>query len=232
MPLHITIPVLSAPEAATHVQVQYAISQDGLNPPEALSHLWRSAAIVPVGDIPTTVRTAQVRRGTFVWVRAYAVKDGQRVSNFPAPQVTEVPLLPGFTAAAIVLGSPQVVTWTPNAATGGIRIRWGVGKQGGAVSYSDEAELDAGEGMFEIPDVVPIGSQLTVQLIAFELFESSAVAGDQGEELVLLEHRPGPLMPGDLVDPAADLACRVIFDNAGNLVVDNDHCLVLVNPKS
>lgn len=121
------------------------------------------------------------------------------------------------------------ITWTATAGTEGMRLRWDVHEPGSSPSFGTPVDVDASLGSHEITVEWPLGHVLSVGLQGFPEFDSGAADGDPGPETVITKRRPGG--PGSPTDSVGTIACRVLFDDNGQLMFDDDHCLLLTDPE-
>lgn len=227
------IPV-TANAVGDEVRVRIATVTPGSPAPGDSSPLWTVIGAISNGELPGVLLTPPRPPGTRVWYQAASFDAGFRVSNWSAAADINVPWLPGLLSATLTprFGSdPSVLVWAQNLAAGGIRIRWSVDPIGAPASLSNSEDVDATDESFDVPGVVPIGSQLNVELEPWSEFDAGAVAGDPGPRILLEEPRTGAVF-ADGDDAAGDLACRVYMDEDLELYVmdDIDYCLVTDPP--
>lgn len=169
---------LITPAVNTEARAEYAI-----NPtlPANDSPLWRFLARV---DTATTVRTPPVPPGSTVWRRGR----GELVNRRPSAWIngaggSSISVLPRITIARAFIDNDGngTVHWENNALTAGVQIRFAIHSIGGTPSYGAAVDLDATDGEYDIPDVVPAGYQLTVELTPYTGWNGTNVTGTAGE---------------------------------------------------
>lgn len=121
------------------------------------------------------------------------------------------------------------ITWVPKAGTEGVRLRWDVHAPGDAPNFANGGpkDVEATVGETDIEVTWPLGDVLSVEITGWSEFSGGSVAGEEGSPQTFQDIRPGG---AHVVDPLGALACRVTFDNEGELVYDDQHCLTLANP--
>lgn len=127
-----------------------------------------------------------------------------------------------------------LIRWTAHEDSAGVRLRWAVHAPDDAPVFNDSVDLDAtlGEYVIEIADPVPLGHAVTVELTPWEEFAAGSVGGESGATISRVVYRGGSSAVSPSVDdPALDMACRVLFNDDGELLFDDEHCLLLTDQE-
>lgn len=177
------------------VRVDYAVPPgSGSTEPAVDSHLWRTLETI---ETEATVATPAQVYGTTVWVRASGrTSAGERVSPYATASIAidDVPRLNAMSVTITNDGTVSV-TWTAADTADAVRISWAVHTAGESPgTLADFEDLEASVGVFSVPDPVDVGQAITVEVEAWEAWDSShqVVAGEQGLAVTITEARTVP----------------------------------------
>jgi hypothetical protein len=189
-------------------RIEYAIA---VTAPRSDSPVWRLAGLVPgLGSVTTSRRIP----GETIWVHARGEAPGFQPSAWTVPVSFAVDAaIPQFTS--LVLSPTYELQWAGNAALGGVRIRWGISTVEIIPSYGSPVDRDAADTTFQVPDVPPAGSTLTVQAEAWTEFSMGSVGGAQGMIATVSRFREseGGTLP--ILDPDGDDVSIDLSSSAG-----------------
>jgi hypothetical protein len=217
--LRVEIPVEDLGGAAS-VRVDYAVA--AAEPAES-SYLWRNAGSVAS---PASVFTPVQLLGSIVWIRASGrTSAGVQTSAYTVPLYVEVVDQARFVSITFELDDRRVpvVRWDPSALCAGVRISWATHPaEYDAGSWEDTADIEAVYGEFTLPVSLEIDEAVTIEVEAWDTWESDIVAGTLGDTVSQTLVRTAMTLELDwLVLRSPDGAhWKVSVSNSGELVVE------------
>src|SRR5690606_9744771 len=219
----VSVPVTAVPvdgEAA----VYYAISA---TQPAPDSGLWTFLGRL---SAPGTLQTPPLPAGVTVWVRARGEAAGRRPSPYTVPISIVVPSTPRVSGVRILIADGvATVVWQPNRVAAGVRIYWDIHPRGVPPTYAT-ADVEASTGVFTVPETMPVGSAITVEVEPWTGWTGTAVSGTAGPRVVTASiydlggpRREVPFDDGKYAviaqDPSGQVLDPVVTDASGREVV-------------
>src|SRR5690606_3493730 len=121
------------------------------------------------------------------------------------------------------------VVWQPNQVAAGVRIYWDVHPRGVPPTYAT-ADVEASTGVWTVPETMPVGSAITVEVEPWTGWTGTAVSGTAGPRVVTASiydlggpRREVPFDDGKFavvaLDPAGQVLDAEVTDAGGRPVV-------------